>query len=131
MAKKKQSIDKQLDELWAEAVKVRAGYKCEYCGKTSHLNAHHIYSRSNYVVRWSIENGIALCSGHHTLNASFSAHKNPIEFYHWLLDYKGQKWMDILREVSKHQYPTKAKDKREFKQNKLLLLQTYLQVNKK
>lgn len=114
--KKKYSIDKELDDLWSEAVKKRAGYKCEYCEKETHLNSHHIYSRSNYVIRWAVNNGVCLCSGHHTLIASFSAHKNPIEFYHWLLETKGQLYMDFLREFSKDEYPKKLKEKKEFKE---------------
>ena len=70
--------------------------KCEKCGKTSYLNSHHIFSRSNRSVRWSIENGITLCSGCHTL-CNDSAHKAPADFVEWLKDYRGIKWYNKLR----------------------------------
>jgi len=86
----------QLDKLWAEIVKQRAGHKCEYCGKTTYLNTHHIFSRSNLSVRWDLDNGSCLCSGHHTLN-TWSAHKSPIEFIEWIMDKRGYLWYTDLR----------------------------------
>lgn len=92
---KKDKIEKLLDDEWSLAVKVKAGFKCEYCGATSWLNSHHIFSRSNFSVRWDIENGICLCALHHTLG-NFSAHKSPMDFSQWILEYKGQEWYDKL-----------------------------------
>ena len=70
--KKKKGIDGKLDIAWSLLVKLRAGMKCEYCGKTSYLNSHHIYSRSKASTRWLPENGISLCVGHHTFSSKFS-----------------------------------------------------------
>jgi hypothetical protein len=95
--KQKKGIDKKLDDAWSLLVKLKAGMKCEYCGKTSHLNSHHIYSRSKRSTRWSAENGISLCVGHHVFSSSFSAHKTPLEFIHWLEDYKGKEHIEKLR----------------------------------
>ena len=86
----------QLDKLWAEIVKQRAGYKCEYCRKTTYLNTHHIFSRSNLSVRWDLDNGICLCSGHHTLSND-SAHKSPVEFVEWIKEMWGIEWYERLR----------------------------------
>ena len=86
----------KLDNLWAEIVKQRAGNKCEYCDKTTYLNSHHIFSRSNLSVRWSLNNGTCLCSGHHTLN-TLSAHKAPMEFDEWIRDKRGYLWYTDLR----------------------------------
>jgi len=99
--KKKSSrkiLRKQLDKIWAEIVKDRAGNKCERktCKKTTYLNAHHIFSRSNLSVRWDLNNGVCLCSGHHTLN-NFSAHKAPIWFIEWLKQERGIEWYNELR----------------------------------
>jgi len=70
--------EKQLDNLWREAVILKSGSWCEYlgCRKRKHLNAHHIYSRSRKSVRWDLENGISLCPEHHSLGND-SAHKSP------------------------------------------------------
>lgn len=88
MAKRKTTKRKNLDyydSLWSELVKMRAGYKCEYCWKTSYLNSHHIFSRNNYSTRFDPDNWICLCSWHHTLNSNFSAHKTPLEFAEWII----------------------------------------------
>ena len=54
--KKLKGIDGKLDDAWSELVKLEAGYKCEYCGKNTTLNSHHIFSRSNRSVRWDERN---------------------------------------------------------------------------
>lgn len=95
--KQRKGLDKQLDDAWSKLVKLRSGMKCEYCGKTSHLNSHHIYSRSKKSTRWSVENGICLCVGHHTFSSTFSAHKTPLEFTDWLERYKGPDFITRLR----------------------------------
>lgn len=90
-------IDKKLDEAWSLLVKLRAGMKCEYCGKETTLNSHHIYSRSKRSTRWDIDNGICLCVSHHTFNSGFSAHKTPLEFIDWLKEYKGEQFIIKLK----------------------------------
>ena len=88
--------DKILLSLWEKIVKQRAGYKCERCGKHLFLNAHHIYGRTNYKVRYDIENGACLCPGHHTLNKD-AAHNAPLEFIEFMIKKRGNKWFDRLR----------------------------------
>lgn len=90
-------IDKKLDDAWSIAVKLKAGNQCEYCGKQSPLNSHHVYSRSKLSTRWLLSNGVCLCVGHHTFSSSFSAHKTPTEFTEWITKHRGQKWYDSLR----------------------------------
>lgn len=98
---KKQSsksyLNKKKDEAWATAVKIKAGYKCEYSGVTKNLNAHHIYSRSNRAVRWDIDNGVCLSSKHHVLSSTFSAHKTSLEFIEWIKEKRGEDWYNRLR----------------------------------
>lgn len=95
--KQRTGIDKQLDDAWSKLVKLRAGNKCEKCGKTSYLNSHHIYSRSKKSTRWDVMNGICLCVGHHTFSSVFSAHKTPLEFTEWLTLHKGENFLNVLR----------------------------------
>jgi hypothetical protein len=95
---KKKGVDGKLDVAWALLVKLKAGMKCEYClTTTKQLHSHHIYSRSKKSTRWHVKNGICLCASHHVLNSSFSAHKTPLEFTQWLLNYKGQDYIDRLQ----------------------------------
>ena len=89
-------LDKKLDDAWSLLVKLRAGNKCEYCGKTTTLNSHHIFSRSNKSVRWDTINGICLCVKHHTFDSLFSAHKGSMSFNKWLRELKGEEFMTIL-----------------------------------
>ena len=91
----KRKMADKLDKLWADKVKV--GGSCVKCGKTSYLNAHHIYSRSNRAVRWYLPNGICLCSGCHTLSSKFSAHKTPMEFSEFVLNLRGNEWLEDLK----------------------------------
>lgn len=100
--KKLKGIDGKLDLAWSELVKLRAGMQCEYCGKKTHLNSHHIFSRSKRSVRWDAMNGICLCVGHHTFSSTFSAHKTPTEFTYWLEKVKGKPFIEMLT-IKAHQ----------------------------
>ena len=90
-------IEKKLDDAWSLLVKLVAKNQCEYCGKTSPLNSHHIYSRAKKSTRWSVDNGICLCVGHHTFSSQFSAHLTPTEFTEWVIEKRGREWYDKLR----------------------------------
>ncbi len=90
-------LNKNRDDQWSLDIKTRDGFKCCYCDKTTYLNSHHIFSRSNHSVRWDMDNGICLCSGHHTLNSDFSAHKTPAEFIEWIKERNGIEWYERLR----------------------------------
>jgi hypothetical protein len=63
--KKLKSIRVQCDELWAQAVKLRAGNKSQLSGKTENLNAHHIVGKPNLRLRHELNNGICLTAGEH------------------------------------------------------------------
>lgn len=87
--------DKELMSLWASIVKAKG--KCEVCGKTSYLNAHHFYSRSDHKLRYDLNNGFCVCSGCHSLSSKFSAHLTPADFYEWAVKTRGQKWLKDLQ----------------------------------
>ncbi len=121
-------IDTQLDVLWAEVVKIKSGRACEYCGKRgTYLNAHHIFSKKNMSVRWCLDNGISLCSQHHTLSSEISAHKTPKKFTDWLIKEKGQKWYNRLRRKS-HGFKKWTQLEKENLYAKLLKEKTWLQA---
>ena len=103
-------IDKRLDDAWSLLVKLKAGNKCEIqtCKKSKYLNAHHIFTRRNKAVRWSLDNGIALCPSHHTLSSSFSAHGTPIKFADFLRNYRGDNYIDKLIYKSNQIYTSNA-----------------------
>ena len=95
--KKRKSLLKICDELWSKLVKIRAGFRCEYCWTDKGLNSHHVRSRTNYSTRYNLDNGICLCALHHTLSSTFSAHKTPLEFVEWIKEYRWEAWYDNLK----------------------------------
>ena len=76
----KKTIKKQCDELWSEKIKERADNKCEKCGNRRYVQAHHIIPRTNYALRYDLENGVALCRACHL----YWAHKDTVDFYDWV-----------------------------------------------
>ncbi len=88
---------KKLDALWSEIVKLRAGRRCEVCGESSYLNAHHYVSRSNRRLRWELYNGVAVCPKHHTF-ANESFHRDPVWGGDWMEDNRE----DNLIEIENH-----------------------------
>ena len=99
---------KKLDALWSKLVRERDGM-CMYCRGTENLNAHHIFSRSNYSTRWDLENGICLDAKCHTFSSKFSAHKTPTEFTYWLEKLKGREFIDKLR-LKAHETNLRSKE---------------------
>lgn len=81
-----------LDSLWAQAVKARARYACEYCRKTTPLNSHHVIGRRNKTLRHAVSNGCCLCVAHH-----FWAEQNGVAFAKWILEKRGEKWWNDLQ----------------------------------
>ena len=119
-------IDKKLDDAWALAVKIKADFKCEHCGKETHLNSHHVYSRSNRSTRWDLDNGYCLCVGHHVFG-NFSAHKSPVDFIEWMEEDRGVHWLDALR-LKAHQ---SGKFDKADKEVMLAELNKYIEENKR
>jgi len=97
--KPKKLKDADLDKLWVKQIHARG--ICEYCGSTGRLNAHHIHTRSNKSTRWDLENGILLCVHHHVWG-KFSAHKTPLDFHKWLVEYMGIKKYKALQKRAKN-----------------------------
>lgn len=93
MARTLKITTKKLDDLWSEIVKLEG--KCEKCGSRVNLNAHHIFGRRNFSVRWNLDNGISLCVSCHKFGRH-SAHESPMEFANWLIQERGQDWYDVL-----------------------------------
>lgn len=92
---------KILDGLWAEKVKRRAGYKCEKCSKPINLHSHHAIPRTNYALRWDLENGCALCYRCHI----HWAHKDALDFYGWIKGKRNIRYLESLRyDQSKKDY---------------------------
>ena len=51
---------------WAAQVKKRDGFRCVICGRTEHLEAHHLIPvRVDAELKYSVQNGITLCRDCH------------------------------------------------------------------
>lgn len=93
--------------LWSK--EIRAVGRCEICGKTDNLNAHHILEKSvwSHLAR-DLSNGICLCSDHHTFNVDISPHRcisSSQAFLEWLqINRPGQyKWYMEHKQDEKYQ----------------------------
>lgn len=56
---------KYADYLWSLLVKARADFQSEISGKTERLHSHHLRGKSNYALRYSLDNGICITAGEH------------------------------------------------------------------
>jgi hypothetical protein len=79
---------------------VRSGGKCEVCGRTEFLDAHHILPKERYKEYMTVrENGVCLCKNHHKFS-KFSFHRNSVwstlwlqrtkpDTYKWVIEHAG------------------------------------------
>lgn len=71
------------DRLWSITVRADWNGKCAVCGKGP-CDAHHLIPRANQATRYSLENGVALCSNHHQFCPDISPHQNAAGWMLWL-----------------------------------------------
>lgn len=84
--------EKELDALWARAVKARAGERCEVTLKSGiRLEAHHFFGRRKKSLRHIVSNGFSLSHDKHRW-----AEEQPSEFIAWAIKSRGQGWFDAL-----------------------------------
>jgi len=75
--------NKKKDKLWRMEVLNKFDNTCAFCPEIKRINAHHIVPKEFKELRWDRLNGIALCPKHHKFG-KFSAHRNPLWFFHHL-----------------------------------------------
>lgn len=74
------------DTDWADAVKKRDANRCIVCKKKPTpraLAAHHIIPFEFEKYKYTVDNGVSLCSSCHTFGKR-SVHKNALWFTNWL-----------------------------------------------
>jgi hypothetical protein len=81
-------IQKELDKIWADKVKARDNFSCQFCGSVYRPCAHHIVPREIKPYRYDLDNGITLCVKHHKFCRTLSAHNAPLAFFFWLEKYR-------------------------------------------
>lgn len=73
------------DKLWSAAVKADWADKCAVCGTPYDLEAHHLIRRTRSALhRYTLKNGISLCTSHHKFDATCSPHGGDVGFNSWL-----------------------------------------------
>jgi len=91
---KKKTLKRKMDILWSEIIRSKG--RCEICGKTDNLQAHHVIGRINLALRWDIKNGVCLCSSCHTFGKT-SSHNNPVFFLDWFKTHRPQDYEYLLK----------------------------------
>lgn len=83
LAKKRRDLKK-----WSLTVRTRDGHRCQVCGATKHIQAHHILPKRFYKAQMlDLLIGISLCASHHQFSIQ-SAENNSIWFSEWLKENK-------------------------------------------
>ena len=99
LMKKKKLSKTQLLGLWSKKVRERDGNRCSICGRTEHLNAHHILEKKLFPeYSLCLENGICVCAKHHQFS-HFSCHRNPIFFSNWLKQHRRSQYEWVLQKM--------------------------------
>jgi len=86
--KEELKLQKEKDKQWANYIKDRDNYTCQFCGSIYYPSAHHIIPREIKQYRYLYDNGITLCRKHHKFCRTLSAHNAPLAFFLWLKCYK-------------------------------------------
>lgn len=86
--------------LWKIRVKARANNRCEICGETKLLNAHHIEGYRNCpALRYDVRVGFASCPSHHKWGID-AAHNSFIVMYDYMTQHRPED-IEYLREHRK------------------------------
>ena len=92
-------VRKQLAE-WSVAIRTRDKHVCALCGRSEHLNAHHILPKKFFPdVQFEMWNGISLCPKCHTFG-KFSAHKNGVFFSEWLKHSRPEQYEEVVNHIN-------------------------------
>ena len=94
--------EKKLDDLWSSLIKTDSNFTCQMCGtRDAVIDPHHVIKRGHKRLRWTVNNGIALCR--------FKCHRlaedKEKEFNWWFEEkypYIWEQLNDIKKEGVKH-----------------------------
>ena len=99
--KKKQPSITTLHRQWSLAVRTRANFTCEICGRVKgkdckKLDAHHVLSKERYPeYRFDLQAGVCLCFRCHKR----LAHLDAIEFAEWLRANKPSQYLFAQQKI--------------------------------
>ncbi len=85
---RRKRLEKELDKLWGQIAHAKVK-SCQWpgCTNTERLHAHHYFHQSQGLhARWSLENFVILCYGHHIFQVHTKGDVEPIrEVMIWTL----------------------------------------------
>jgi hypothetical protein len=97
LAKMARTSKRKALQAWSKDVRV--GGKCEICGRTEFLDAHHLIPKERFPeLQLCRENGICLCKLHHKFG-KFSFHRHPLWSTIWLQKNKPEQFKWILEHL--------------------------------
>lgn len=90
-----------LDRLFSQYIRARAGWRCECCGVDLSLEPHrldtsHVLSRRHVHTRWDEANAVAECKSCHRYHT-----EHPHDFADWTRGYLGSDHVAALQERAK------------------------------
>lgn len=94
------------DELWSEAVKLKAGDICIVDKRPCTLNSHHLIGRSNFKYRWDVDNGVSLGIYRHTMAHDMAAHGSTSAtqaFAGWMIAHRSSQWLWFIDHRHDHE----------------------------
>lgn len=90
-------IEKELDKAWSKYIRER-DKRCQKCGGSGALSAHHAFGRRHRATRWDIHNGVGLDYACHI----HWAHRDPAGFTEWFKSHVGEDQYNRLAECHNH-----------------------------
>ena len=120
---KKSRLRDIADSIWSKAVKNDWANKCAVCNRKDSLESHHLIRKSSVNShRYTLRNGICLCSTHHMFDHKCSPHAGDIGFSAWLVQHhpaiitwcEEHKSDKTTESVNQHWYIEKMLELREY-----------------
>lgn len=98
---KKQKLRIECDTLFKRKIIELSNGRCELCGDTFGVTAHHFFPRSlaGHLIHY-LPNGVCLCR-----NCHFAHHiKSDPEIHELIIRQRGRKWFNSLKEKKKEKH---------------------------
>jgi len=107
--KKLKKLENECTALWREIVLKRDEYRCQWlpCRTSGNnknpLQAHHIFSKRSWAVKWYVHNGITLCKNHHFY---YPHGRGVMQFNDFIRDnFLGEKLYFAIKMKVKNKFP--------------------------
>lgn len=125
----KSNLKKQCDELWRLCIMEMFGWESGLSntpaelspksGKLIGLQAHHIAGKSNYLLRYSLDNGIALTTQEHIYGVHNSDPSIAREYQDKIIEFIGKRRWNKLIKMKHKTEKINLVEMKEFLENKL------------